>query len=90
VKVGFAIESGVGGLRDEQVVRTVDTRLEVIPRLAWFERRAGVLGIVPDKNHKLAALPPMREKSTHVVFARGVIARAEGGVVETVLDVNHD
>jgi hypothetical protein len=90
VKVGFAIEGGVGGLRDEEVVRTVDTRLEVIPGLAWLERRTGVLRVVPDENNRLPAFPPVREKSTNVVFAGGVVSRAKGWVVETVLDVNHN
>jgi hypothetical protein len=38
VKVGFAVESGVHRLGDEQIVGTVDSRLKVVTRLARSQR----------------------------------------------------
>jgi hypothetical protein len=71
-------------------VGSVDSRLEVISGPTGLEWRTGVRRIVSNKNNGLSAFSPVGEQPTHVIFARGVIAWAKSGVVETVLDVDHN
>lgn len=46
--------------------------------------------IVSNKHDGLIAFSPMGEQSTDVIFAGGVVSRTKRGVVETILDVNHN
>jgi hypothetical protein len=71
-------------------VGSVDSRLEVISGLTGLEWRTGVFRIVSNKNNGLSAFSPVGKQPLNVFFARGVIAWAKHGVVETLLDVDHN
>jgi hypothetical protein len=90
VQIGLAVKRRVGVFGDEEVVRPVNARLEIVSRLPGFKWRTGVLRIVTNENNGLPGFSPMVKQQSNVVFTIGVVTRAERGEVKSLLDIDNE
>ena len=87
VEVGVPVEGGVHGLGDEQVGIAAHRVLEPEPGRPGRERR--VRPVVANEDDRSPALPPGCDQAGDVRLGLGAVARAEDGVLEAALHVDH-